>query len=137
MTDAAPAFVTDIKGDGARPRFYMKPIKNNFQSDLKGTPVFEDREFVEILVPGDRKTVWEGFVSAEHKGRWPREYAAFKAGQEVSVDGFALEEWPAITRSQVEELRFAHVRTVEQLATLPDDALNKTISMGGFSLREK
>ncbi|WP_395443572.1 hypothetical protein [Caulobacter sp. UC70_42] len=120
--DGTPDFdAAADKGDNARPRFYSKPVKNNFRSESEGRPVFEDKEFVEILVPGDRKTVVDTLVKDEHKRRWPREYAAFKAGQEVPVEGTPLEEWPQITRSQVEELKFAHIRTVEQLASLPDD----------------
>lgn len=125
------------KNDNARPRFYSKPMKNNFRSETEGRPVFEDKEFVEILVPGDRKTVVDTLVKDEHKRRWPREYAAFKAGQEIPTEGTPLEEWPQITRSQVEELRFGHIRTVEQLASLPDNALNSTVPMGGYPLREK
>lgn len=136
--DGTPDFdAAADKGDNARPRFYSKPVKNNFRSESEGRPVFEDKEFVEILVPGDRKTVVDTLVKDEHKRRWPREYAAFKAGQEVPVEGTPLEEWPQITRSQVEELKFAHIRTVEQLASLPDDPLNRSVSMGGFALREK
>lgn len=138
LLDDTPDFdVNAEKGDNARPRFYIKPIQNNFKSEEEGRPVFEDREFVEILVPGDRKTVVDTFVKEEHRRRWPREYAAFKAGLEVPTEGTPLEEWPAITRSQVEELRFGHIRTVEQLAELPDNALNATVPMGGYKLREK
>lgn len=125
------------KGDTARPRFYTKPVQNNFRSESEGRPIFDEKEFVEILVPGDRKTVMDTFVKEEHRRRWPREYAAFKAGLEVPTEGTPLEEWPAITRSQVEELRFGHIRTVEQLAALPDNALNTTVPMGGYPLREK
>lgn len=138
MLDDTPDFdAAADKGDNARPRFYTKPVKNNFRSESEGRPIFDEKEFVEILVPGDRKTVMDTFVKDEHKRRWPREYAAFKAGLEVPTEGTPLEEWPAITRSQVEELRFGHIRTIEQLAELPDDALNRSVSMGGFALREK
>lgn len=133
-----PDFIPSAdKSDTAIPRFYTKPVQNNFKSEQEGRPVFEDRDFVEILVPGDRKTVSDGFVRDEHKRRWPRHYAAFKAQSEIPLDGTPVEQWASITRSQAEELKFAHVRTVEQLAALPDDALNKTMSMGGYALREK
>ena len=138
MLDDTPDFDAGAdKHDNARPRFYTKPVQNNFKSETEGRAVFEDKEFVEILVPGDRKTVVDTLVKEEHRRRWPQAYAAFKAGLETPLQGTPLEEWPAITRSQVEELRFAHVRTVEQLAGLGDDALNRTVPMGGFPLREK
>jgi hypothetical protein len=135
-----PDFIAPKAGgerDTAMPRFYVKPVKNEFKSNEKGHPVFEDREYVEIHIPGDRGTVTDRQVRPEDRDRWPREYAAFKAGQEAPVEGTPLTEWPAITRSQAEELKFGRVYTVEQLAALPDDLLNRTVSMGGFSLREK
>lgn len=136
--DDTPDFDANAdKNDNARPRFYTKPVKNNFKSETEGRAVFEDKEFVEILVPGDRKTVVDTLIKEEHRRRWPREYAAFKAGLETPVDGTPLEEWASITRSQVEELRFGHIRTVEQLAGLPDASLNNTVPMGGYPLREK
>jgi hypothetical protein len=134
-----PDFMVTPKGgapDTARPRFYVKAVQNNFKSERDGKPVFEDQRYVEVHIPGDRKTVVDRPVKPEDRERWPREYAAFEAGLETPLEGLPLEEWAGITRSQVEELRFAHVRTVEQLAALPDDALNRSVSMGGFKLRE-
>lgn len=137
FTDA-PEFDSNARDkDGAIPRFYMEPFQNNAKTAEMGQPVFEEREMVEILIPGDRRTVATRIVLEEHRRRWPRAYAAFRAGQEAPVEGIPLEEWPGISRGYVEELKFAHVRTVQQLAALPDEQLNKSVSMGGFSLREK
>lgn len=123
--------------DGAIPRFYTRPVQSKYKSNLAGRPIFEDREFVEILVPGDRKTVVDEMVKDEHRRRWPRAYEAFRSGQEAPTEGTPLAEWPGISRSLVEELRFSKVFSVEQLAGLTDDQLAKTIQMGGFALREK
>lgn len=138
MFDDAPAFDANAtKGDNARPRFYTEAVQNNFRSQQEGRPIFDEKEFVEILVPGDRKTAWVGQVTDEHRRRWPQLYQAWKAGQEAPEEGYALEQWAGINKAQVEELRFAKVRTVEQLASLPDDALNRCVPMGGWQLREK
>lgn len=123
--------------DHTLPRFYLRPVEQAHKTATEGRPIFEDVEFVEIIIPGNRGAVHDTMVRAEHRERWPREYAAFKAGQALPVEGTPLEEWPAVTRSQVEELRHFNIRTVEQLAALSDDALNRVVPMGGFSLREK
>jgi len=133
-----PDFMTNAADkDTSFPEFRMEPVKNNFKSDRDGKPVYEETEFVTIRVPGDRKTEWDGQVNDSHRQRWPRQYAAFKAQQEAPTDGTPLKEWPAITRSQVLELAVANCKTVEQLASLPDDLLSKSVSMGGFALRDK
>lgn len=137
MSDAPDFTAPAANGDrdGTIARFYVRPVQNNFKSQQAGRPIFEDQEFVEIHVPGDRKTVVDTHVKEEHRRRWPRAYAAFKEGREAPLEGTALSEWAGITASQVEELRFSKVLTVEQLAALSDDQLNKTIAMGGFKLR--
>lgn len=139
FTDLTPEFSVPNpnQGDTAIPRFYTEPVQNGPKSLAAGHPVFDEMEFVEIHVPGDRKTIWAGRVTDVHRQRFPRQYAAFKQGLEAPTEGFPLDQWPGVTRAQVEELRFAHVKTVEQLAALPDDALTRTIAMGGFALRDK
>lgn len=136
--DDTPSFMTGAtERDTSFPEFRMEPVLNKFKSDHAGHPVYEEFEFVTIRVPGDRKTEWDGRVNDTHKRRWPQAYAAFKSQQEAPTEGVPLTEWPAITRSQVLELAAANCKTVEQLANLPDEHLNKSVSMGGYALREK
>jgi len=136
--DPTPEFQSAAgERDNAIAEFRLEAVKNNFRSEREGKPCFDEVEFVRIVVPGDRKTEWDGRVKDEHRARWPRHYAAFKAQQEAPTEGTPIKEWPPIGRAQAEELAFAHVKTVEQLAELPDELLNKTVSMGGYDLREK
>lgn len=123
--------------DITRARFYLRPVLQELKSAQAGRPIYEDREYVEITVPGNRGSVHDTPVKEEHRRRWPTLYRAFKDGQEAPSEGTPLLEWPALSRSQVEELAHFHVRTVEQLAGLPDDALGRVVAMGGFALREK
>jgi len=140
FTDFTPEFQPPPQGgerDTAFPRFYLEAVQNGPKSTEAGRPVFDDIEFVEINVPGDRKNVVHRRVSDEHRRRWPREYQAFKERGEIAKEGWPLEEWSGVTRSQVEELKFFKIFTVETLAGLPDDALARAVPMGGFAVREK
>lgn len=138
MSDA-PDFMTtnNNQRDTAIPRFYIEPQRNNARSEADGVPRFDDVEFVEILIPGDRNSVAVQVVREEHRQRWPAAYAAFKANSEAPTDGTPLTELPGMTRSQAEELAFQHVRTIEVLASLSDDQASKAVSMGGFALRDR
>lgn len=109
-------------GEKCFPRFYIEPVQDHYMSEKLGRPVFNDREFVEIIIAGDRTTKPVCVVTDEHRHRWPRHYAAFKAGQEPPVDGMPLEQWPAMSKSMVMELKASGFRTVEQIANLADDA---------------
>ena len=140
MTDAfmAPAY-HDPKGqrDNIIPRFYIKGLKNNFLSEQQGKEVFEDVEYVEMLVPGDKFSEVHERVKDSHKARWPVQYAAFKANQEAPSEGTPLEEWPPMSPGMVMQLKSNKVRTVEQLAALSDSQLGNVLPMGGHSMREK
>ena len=138
-TDGAPDFTPRGRDerDGAVPHFYKKAKLNGFKSNQEGRPIHDDVEFVEIHVPGDRKTIVDTPVKEEHRQRWPQEYARFKAGEETPISGTALEDWPPMSRAMVEDLRYAKIRTVEQLAGLTDAQIAAVIPMGGNALREK
>ncbi len=123
--------------DNVIPLFYLKPVKNEYQTEALGREVWEEKEYVEIIVPGDRNAVVHERVKQAHKDRWPRQYLAFTQSRETPVDGTPLEEWPVVNSAMVMELKSSHVRTVEQLAGLSDGQLSKTVSMGGFELRRK
>ena len=105
-------------------------------SKQAGRPLFEDREFVTILIPGMRGTSANEPVNDEHKQRWPREYAAFLAGKEAPLDGTPLSEWAhsTMTKSRVQELAYFNIRTVEHMAAVGDGAL-QNLGMGAFELR--
>jgi hypothetical protein len=119
------------------PRFYIRPLQNAFKTAQEGRPIFDDVEYVEVIIPGDRNAVVDERVKDEHRQRWPRQYQNFKDGREMAQDGTPLEEWPGVTRSQVEELKHFNVRTVEVLAALDDSGLQRAVPMGGYALRDK
>lgn len=119
------------------PIFYIKPVRNNFLSEKEGREVWHDEAYVEIIIPGDSKSIVHERVKDEHKERWPRQWAAFQANQEAPAEGTPLEEWSALGASQVMEIKSHNVRTVEDVAGLSDSQLAKVIPMGGHALRDR
>lgn len=130
-------FVPAGDKDTIIPRFYLKPVKDNFRSEQEGREIWNDVEYVEQIIPGDKHCVVDERVKDAHRERWPRQYDAFKKSQEVPVEGTPLEEWAGMSASQVLELKSCHIRTVEQLAELSDTQLAKSVPMGGTALRER
>jgi hypothetical protein len=106
-------------------RFYMDAVQDHEASTKEGRPIFKDCEFVEIIVPGDSKDVVVHRVSDLDKRRFARQYELFKQGQSEQLIGTPLKEVTWIPRSQVEELRFFRIYTVEQLAQVNDSACTK------------
>lgn len=133
MTDYSPS----NGRDNIIPQFYMKAVRNEFLTEVEGREIWEDKEYVEMIVPGDKNAIVHERVKQAHKDRWPNQYRAFVESRESPSEGTPLEEWAAVSASQVMELKSCHVRTVEALAGLSDTQLAKTVPMGGHALREK
>lgn len=122
----------------AIPQFFTEAVKLEWKSQQEGRPIFEDREFVRILIPGDRRSMAVEPVRDEHRRRWPREYEAFKIGLEPPQEGTPLGEWPVslMTPARVQELAYFNIKSVEQLAGV-NDAQLQSLGMGARELRER
>jgi hypothetical protein len=117
------------------PQFYSEAVENTFRSQQAGRPQFDEVEFVRLIIPGDRNSSPVMRVTDEERNRWPKEYEAFKKGLELPLEGTPLIEWPPINKSQVMELAYFHIQTVEQLAAVNDAQLQR-MGMGTRALRE-
>lgn len=123
--------------DTAAPEFFIKPVRQAFKSNEAGRDIFEDREFVRIRTPGLPRSVPEEEVTDEHRRRWPRHYEAFqRQDSSEHIEGTPLKSWPPVNRSRAEELAVIGIRSVEQLANVPDAAL-ANMGLGARELREQ
>jgi hypothetical protein len=78
-----------------------------------------------IMVPGDkdsvvRRPVRMGVGPKDDNIRFAVEFQAFQANKDQPVEGTPLAEWPLITASQIKEMEYFGVRTVENLAGMAD-----------------
>lgn len=116
-------------------RFYHAPVQDNAKTLEEGRPIFDELEHIGIRVPG-KKEERIRVARQKDKERFPEHYRRFKAREDQNaVEGTVLSEWPGVTRSQVEELRYFNVFTVEQLANLSDSHTHNI--MGIQSLKQK
>jgi hypothetical protein len=119
--------------------FYQDAEQSMFQTEEKGYPVFIDKIYCKMTIPGDTQQVSvkevKGHQGDELKRRFPVQWAAFQQGIEAPIEGYALEHWAGITKSQVETLKAMKFRTVENIADASDSQLQRL--MGGFELRVK
>lgn len=101
-------------------KFEMFPHPNEVKSVEAGHPVYDDREYITIIVPGDKNSVVHRPVWAQDKQRFSRQYAAFKANESQEVRGLPLKMWGGMTLGQAKEFEYFNVKTVEQLAETAD-----------------
>lgn len=117
--------------------FTLVPTENKKKSKLAGHPVYEDVEFVKIVVPGDRQSDYFQPATEAHKKRFPRSYEAFLNRETKPItEGMPIEEWPQVSRSLAMTLKAANIYTVEALAEVHDGLVDK-IGHNGRDLREK
>lgn len=113
-----------ITGSGTTiAQFYMEAVEDLIASEQAGRPIYKDEERVKLLMPGNPYNSPVQKVTERHKAMWPREYEAFKTNQEIAVDGTPLEQWNILSKAQVHELKGMHLRTVEDVARIPDNVL--------------
>jgi len=116
-------------------KFYIRPFQDEAKSIEEGRPIFKDKEYVEIRTPGNQTNIVQRPVTDMDKQRFRAAYAAFKAGDAEQIIGTPLTETPWITRSQVEELAYLRIRTLEQLANVGDDVCTRLPGM--FKLKQR
>jgi len=117
--------------------FYkMRPnkAKDILDPEHNDLPDSVEVEYYDIKVPGERDSK-SGPVNESIKQRFPRHYAAFKQRVAPPVDGTPLNDWASISRSQVEELAFKNIKTIENLANVSDTHV--TSIRGLTSLKQK
>lgn len=138
------AIESDVRGadENLYAEFYIKPVKQNFDSEQAGRPIFKDVVYVKIMTPSDQLSQIDTIAREDHKARFPRQWAYFQnkqAGQQQVV-GTPVGEWPQLTASAAEELRALKFYTVELIANANDSQLQKIGMIAGMSphsLRDK
>lgn len=117
-------------------KFTTEPVFSKKETFLAGgVHKYVDMEFVTITVPGNRDLMVHAPATDFYQWRFPFEYAAFKRGQDAAVTGTPLEIWAALNPSQIQELKYHGIRTIEQIATLSDSSSG--VMRGFYSLKHK
>lgn len=118
--------------------FYMRSEQNNFETEKQGRPIFYEIPYVRIQIPGNQLSIIDTPALADHQRRFPRLWAHFKNTNSPTeqIIGTPVEQWPALTRSQAEELRAVKFFSVEQIAQCSDQQI-QTLGMNGQVLRQK
>jgi hypothetical protein len=118
-----------------RVRFFVDAVKHPKKSDEAGRAIYYDQEFIQIIIPGSRD-ISTYALDDHYKARFKEAYAKWKAnGDQAKIDGTILAELPWMTKSQIAELNYSNINTVEQLANLPDNLAQQFL--GNFKLRER
>ncbi len=111
--------------DGCVPLFYLREVQNKARSKVEGRICFDQKEYVEIFVPGEKHLRPNRPVTEADKTRWPAAYRRFQQTREETLDGTPVEQWPFLNRAQVAELKANGIMTIEAIADIPDGMLEQ------------
>jgi hypothetical protein len=131
--------------------FERRPVEDRNASVIAGHHVHKDVDYAVITRAGARDTfeqevaVW--FAQLERKvrdnqfpGEWLRAYRnAYEAwckGEELPAEGTPVKTWPVASPAQIKDMLAVGIRTVEDLAQLPDSELS-SLGIGAMSLKQK
>lgn len=122
--------------------FYTDAELQAFESERVGHSVYKDVEMIRIRTPGINGNTIERKVKMVSDGsspsdiqRFPNQWQAFKNSQAQRPDGFPIEQWPVLTKSQVLTLKAQNIHVLEQIVGLPDTNL-QLLGMEGRKMRD-
>lgn len=126
-----------VPDQGVNVEFYRDSVESQYQSLQAGHPVYVEKPFIRIAIPGSQNTLIEVPVEENHMKRFPVQWAKFQAGNTTEeLAGWKLEAWPAVNTAQVKTLKYMGIHTVEQLAQISDSAA-QAVGMGAMELRAR
>ena len=78
LPDSVPAVLVGFT-------LHAEPVSD--ESEKQGRPVYQDREYVKIIIPGDKQTVVFQRAEDSHKKRFPRAYEHFQKREAEPITG--------------------------------------------------
>jgi len=105
-------------------------------------PNYPGKDFIRIMVPGDRTSIMETLVTEHYKARFPRQYLYFQMNKDPTYAiGTQLIDWhnadpEDFNAVQLAEMQILKFSSVEQIATATDAQLQR-IGIGAAGLRER
>jgi hypothetical protein len=100
------------------------------KSASAGRPIYDDVEYITIMVPGDATSIIHRPVWERDRERFAAKYLAFQQKKDQdAVSGTPLLASGIVTAAQARELEFFHCRTVEHLANMSDSNAVKFIGI--------
>lgn len=117
-------------------RFFRKAKQNPDKTQEAGRPIFDEVDYVQVMIPGDRNATNMRPVRPGDIQRFQKQYEHWKSTQSNEmVSGTPLEAWGVLSLAQVEEFRYFGVRTIEHMAELRDDVCMKIT--GALQLKQR
>jgi len=118
-------------------KFFSTPLKNEEKSLVEGRPIFDDVDMIEIRVRGTKDNIVQRPVRSDDKQRFREAWRAHSEGEKAVQSGTPLAQWPIMSSSQVEEMKYLGFVTVEQIANANDSVVANISGLQGLKNKAK
>ena len=110
--------------DTCIPIFHKKAVENPSATKEKGRPVFEEKDYVQIIIPGERD-IADRVVNSNDLKRWPEQWKAYQDNENVSVSGTMLDQITLFNKAEIATFSSLNIKTVEQLSEIGENVFSK------------
>jgi hypothetical protein len=132
-------------------RYERRPVEDKAASLAAGHYVARDVDYALVTPPYSKDVMihkadnWFKQLEVDIQNQripqqwvdlYKKAYAAWQNGQELPLDGIPIRGWGVISPAQQETLIKMHVLTVESLAAMTSEGINR-IGMGGQEMKNK
>ena len=104
--------------------FFAEAVLNENASIEAGRPIYDDKDMIHIFVPGSRDVV-KADAHVGHQQRFRKQWEQYKSGKDQTTSGTPLHTVPWLTKGQIAEMAAVNIKSVEQLADMPDNIAQK------------
>lgn len=105
-------------------RFERRSRRNAYKSEIEGRPIYEPIDYIKIQQPGERDQ-WVGPVTEAHKARFPKQWEQYQKDTEQTPEGTPVSLLFPNEPHVIELLLDLKVQTIEQLAQLTEQAIDR------------
>jgi hypothetical protein len=152
MSNIGELIQHEVKARPPHVKFFREAVENKAASESQGRYVAVDVDYAMLTPPGGggNGVKWKIAMCRDYykreiqSGRMPEQwlqnfeemYTRWKSGQELPVDGTPIRGWMVISPAQQEMLIARGVSTLEDLAALNAEGIQR-LGMGGVELKNK
>lgn len=132
-------------------RFEQRAVEDRQKTQETGIFTYKDVDYALVTPHGSKdvheekadnwmrkqeKNVKDGRIPPQHYEYFKRCYDSYKEGLEEPESGSPIKDWAAISNAQRKQVLHANIRTIEDLAQAPEEAI-EAIGHGARALKHK
>lgn len=127
---------TGTAEDGNIITIYTRKVLNNFKTKEAADFIYDFHPYIRIVSPGQKHSVVDTKMNADHKKRYPAHWEAFEKKESMRNNGTSLLDWTGVENSMIADLEALHIFTVEDMTNVSDAGLDN-IGPGARKMRDR